>query len=96
MAEFDSTVATELGLDFVDVDMRDPESYRPYRPILLRQHPLKTELALPAYLLVNDADGECVIHAEINGAMPRDRFRALVVTQVKHVEQAQPPALGSG
>jgi hypothetical protein len=96
MSVFDSAVATGLGLDFVDVDMTDPEAYRPYRPILLRQHPLKTELSLPAYLLVDDGDGRCSVRAEINGAMPQEQFRVLIATQMTPVAPAQPRIWESG
>jgi hypothetical protein len=76
MRAIDSRVASELGLAFVDVDLRHPEIYGRYRQILLRQHPLKSTLALPSYLLVSDPDGDAIIHTELVGSMPESEFRS--------------------
>lgn len=78
MIGIDSRVAFEMGLAFIDVDLRDPETYRKYRPILLRQHPFKSGLALPSYLLVGDLDGDAAVHGEIVGAIPEQEFRACI------------------
>jgi hypothetical protein len=96
MAGFDATVASEMGADFIDVDMRDPASYRPYRPILLGQHPLKHELGLPAYLLVEDINKECVVRAEIEGAMPRERFQAELKALIETAKHPTTQTSGSG
>ena len=74
MVGIDARVAAGLGLKFIDVDLRNPDSYRHYRPILLRQHPLKSEVALPSYLLVSDLEGDAQVHGEIVGAMPEQEF----------------------
>ena len=83
MAAFDATVAMAMGLALIDVDMKSPEIYGRYRKILLRQYPLKRELGLPTYLLVENPDGVFVIRGEISGGMPeptfRDKLRGLVM-----------------
>lgn len=42
-AAYDSRIANELGLAFVDVNLRDPDIYRRFRLVLLHQYPLKKE-----------------------------------------------------
>lgn len=78
MADYDSRIAKELGLGFVEVDLMAPEIYRRYRAVLLHQHPLKQELRIPAYVLVEEPEGSFRIHGEISGDIPEDRFRALL------------------
>ncbi len=82
MAPFDARVATSMGLSFVDVDLKSPEVYGRYRKILLQQYPLKRELGLPTYLLVENPEVAFAIHGEIAGGMPepafRDRLRRLL------------------
>ena len=75
MASFDASVAMSMGLSFVDVDMKSPEIYGHYRKILLQQYPLKRELGLPTYLLVENPEGEFVFHGEIFSGMPEPAFR---------------------
>lgn len=75
MAPFDVQVATAMGLAFVDVDLKSPEIYGRYRKILLQQYPLKRELGLPTYLLVEQPEGAFAIHGEISGGMPEPAFR---------------------
>jgi hypothetical protein len=76
MADFDSTVATSLGLSFVDVDMKDPQIYRRFRKVLLQLYPLKRELQLPTYLLVDDPEGAFTIHGEVVGPCSKAEFEA--------------------
>lgn len=80
MVGIDSRVAAGMGLAFIDVDLRNPETYRTYRPILLRQHPLKSGLALPSYLLVSDLEGDAEVQGEIVGAMPEQEFRTCLLS----------------
>jgi hypothetical protein len=76
MTGFDHTVAEALGLKFVDVNMKDPDSYQPYRDLLLRHYPGKRELSLPTYLLTRRQDGEVSVQADLVGAMEEDVFRS--------------------
>jgi hypothetical protein len=76
MADFDARVATALGLDFVNVDMKDPQVYGRYRKVLLQQYPLKRELHLPTYLLVEDPEGASSFHGEVVGPCSEDEFEA--------------------
>lgn len=96
MAAIDAMVAAELDLAFVDVDLRNPEVYRHYRPILLRQHPLKGTLALPSYLLVSDPEGQAQIHAEIVGAMPEQDFRSRLQSLVSEGARVMASAAPAG
>lgn len=76
MATFDARVAAELGLAFVDVDMKNPLIYGRYRKVLLHHYPLKQNLGLPTYLLVENPEENFSIHGEIAGGLPEDRFLA--------------------
>jgi thiol-disulfide isomerase/thioredoxin len=76
MATFDAKVAEELGLAYVAVDLRSPDIYRRYRNVLLKQYPLKRELQLPTYILVDDPEGEFKIHGDISGGLPESMFRS--------------------
>ncbi|WP_087067554.1 hypothetical protein [Cyanobium sp. NIES-981] len=75
MGEFDARVAAELGLSYVDVDLKDPVVYGRYRKILLTRFPYKRSLALPTYLLVADPLGEFSILGEVIGGLPEPGFR---------------------
>lgn len=76
MAAYDGKVAHALGLDFVDVDLRSTDIYRRYRAALLQQHPMKQELRLPTYLLVEDPEGKPLVYGEISGGLPEELFRS--------------------
>ncbi len=76
MATFDTRVAAELGLAFMDVDMKNPLIYGRYRKVLLHHYPLKQNLGLPTYLLVDNPDGDFSIHGEIAGGLSEHRFQA--------------------
>jgi hypothetical protein len=76
MATFDARAANELGLAFVDVDMKNPLIYGRYRKVLLHHYPIKQDLGLPTYLLVDSPEGNFSIIGEIAGGMPEDRFQA--------------------
>ncbi len=90
MAAIDSQVATDMGLAFVNVDMRDPETYRHYRQVLLRRHPSKNMLALPSYFLVSDPEGDAEIYGEVIGSMAEQEFRSMLLELM-----AAAPAAGS-
>jgi hypothetical protein len=92
MAAIDAKVAAELGLGFVDVDMRDPEIYGRHRHLLLRQHPMKHVVALPSYFLVSDPEGEARIHSEFVGAMPEQEFRSRLEALIR---EATPVTAGA-
>lgn len=82
MHGLDARVDAELGLTFIDVNMKHPPSYQPYRRILLHEHPYKREMALPAYLLVQDPEGNFQVLAELTGAMQEEQFRSRLCTSL--------------
>lgn len=65
-ATYDSRIAKELGLAFVDVDLRDPDINGRFRLVLLHQYPLKKELKVPTYILTDDPEGTFTVHGEIS------------------------------
>lgn len=75
MSFYDQKVATELGLDFVDVKMQDTATYRKYRQILLSQYPDKSEMGWPTYIVCSDPEGDFQILGEIKGGHPKGEFR---------------------
>lgn len=75
MAAFDAKVAKELGIAYVVVDLKTPEIYRRYRGVLLQQYPLKRELKLPTYILVDEPEGAFTIHGDLSGGLPESVFR---------------------
>lgn len=97
MAAFDARVAASLGLAFVDVDMKDTELYRRYRKVLLERYPLKRELHIPAYLLVEDPEGAFSIHGEIAGPCAEADFTSRLQAQLEGLSAAittAPPESG--
>ncbi|MCP9927744.1 thioredoxin family protein [Cyanobium sp. CH-040] len=88
MATFDARVAEELAVAYVVVDLTSPEIYRRYRGILLQKYPLKRELKLPTYLLVDDPEGDFTIHGDISGGLPEDLFRSRLEALVATASQA--------
>jgi hypothetical protein len=96
MASIDSKVAAELGLAFVDVDMRDTELYRRFRHVLLRQHPGKSAVALPSYFLMSDQEGDAQVHAELVGAMPEPEFRSHLESLIRAVNSVTVSAAPAG
>jgi hypothetical protein len=75
MAFYDQKVATELGLEFVDVKMQDTATYRKYRKILLAQYPDKSEMGWPTYIICNSPEDEFEIVGEVKGGHPKGEFR---------------------
>ena len=75
MSFFDSKVAGELGVEFVNVKLQDTLIYRKYRHILLKQYPTKEGMGWPTYLLVNDPDGDFEIIGELKGGIEKGDFR---------------------
>ncbi|MFQ6540096.1 MULTISPECIES: thioredoxin family protein [Aphanothece] len=101
MSAFDAKVAGDLGLSFVDVDLRNPEVYRRYRKILLTRFPYKQSLALPTYLLVDEPSGDFSILGEVIGGMPEQVFRdglqaLLPPDRAAEGASARPRSLGPG
>jgi hypothetical protein len=75
MAFYDQKVATELGLDFIDVKMQDTATYRRYRKVLLSQYPDKSEMGWPTYILCTQPEDEFTIVGEVKGGHPKGEFR---------------------
>ncbi len=74
MAGFDAAVAAELGFSFVDIDMKNIDSYRVYRKYLLYGRSARREIALPTYSLVDLHGNDFAVHGELTDSMPQDRF----------------------
>jgi hypothetical protein len=83
MAFYDEKVATELGLDFVDVKMQDTATYRKYRKVLLTQYPDKSEMGWPTYLLCEDPENDVKIVGEVKGGHPKGEFRTRLQTLIE-------------
>jgi hypothetical protein len=75
MSFYDQKVATELGLDFIDVKMQDRATYGKYRKILLHQYPTKEGMGWPTYLICDNPDGDFQIIGELRGGHPKGDFR---------------------
>ena len=65
MAGFDTSVAAELGFSFVDINMKNIESYGVYRKYLLYHRSGRREIALPTYILVDLRCDEFTIYGEL-------------------------------
>lgn len=89
MAGFDASVAAELGFSFVDINMKNIESYRVYRKYLLYHRSGRRDIALPTYILVDLRGDDFAVHGELTGSMPRDCFRASLEDMVKQSELAR-------
>ena len=89
MAGFDTSVAAELGFSFVDINMKNIESYRVYRKYLLYHPSGRREIALPTYILVDLRGDEFTVYGELTGSMSRGRFRASLEDMVKQGEFAK-------
>lgn len=88
MAGFDAAVAAELGFSFVDIDMKNIESYRVYRKYLLYHRSGRREIALPTYILVDLHGDDFTVHGELTGSMPRHRFRVSLEGMLQQSEFA--------
>lgn len=86
-AVYDSKIAAEMGLKFVNVDLKNPEIYRRFRSVLLKQYPLKKELMLPTYILVENPEGDFEIHGEISGGPTEGMFRSLLEELIRGPRQ---------
>ena len=75
MSFFDSKVANELGLEFINVKLQDTMVYRKYRPILLKQYPTKEGMGWPTYLLVTNLESNFEIIGELKGGIGKAEFR---------------------
>ncbi len=75
MSFYDEKVTEELGCEFVSIKLQDPDLYRRYRKILLKQYPGKEGMGWPTYLLVENPDAEFKIIGEMKGGMPKGDFR---------------------
>ncbi len=76
MSHYDSKVAEELGLLFVNIMLQDTATYRKYRQILLSKYPNKEGMGWPTYLLVSNPEGEFTVHGELKGGMQKGDFRS--------------------
>ena len=75
MSFFDSKVANELGINFINVKLQDTLIYKKYRKILLKQYPTKEGMGWPTYLLVINPDNEFEIIGELKGGISKGEFR---------------------
>ncbi len=75
MSHYDSSVAIELGYDFIDVPMQNTQIYRKYRNILLSQYPNKEGMGWPTYLVVKSPESQFEIIGEVKGGMSKGDFR---------------------
>ena len=75
MSFFDSKVANELGIEFINVKLQDTQVYRKYRSILLKQYPSKEGMGWPTYLLVENPEGDFSIVGELKGGIAKGDFR---------------------
>ena len=75
MSFFDSKVADEFGVKFINVKLQDTLLYRKYRPILLKQYPNKEGMGWPTYLLVSEPEAEFTIIGELKGGIAKGEFR---------------------
>jgi len=76
MSFYDQKVATELGLEFVDVKMQDTVTYRQYRQVLLAQYPDKSQMGWPTYIICDDPHEDFTILGEVKGGHPKGQFRS--------------------
>jgi hypothetical protein len=89
MAGFDASVAAELGFSFVDINMKNIESYRLYRKYLLYHRTGRREISLPTYILVDLRGDDFAVYGELTGSMSRDRFQASLEDIVKQSKFAR-------
>ena len=75
MSFYDQKVATELGLEFVDVKMQDTATYKKYRKILRSQYPDKSQMGWPTYLVCEAPEADFQILGEVKGGHPKGEFR---------------------
>ena len=75
MSHYDSKVATELNVLFIDVKLQDTETYKKYRKILLSKYPNKEGMGWPTYLLVETSDSDFNVIGELKGGMQKGEFR---------------------
>ncbi|MDV3350822.1 thioredoxin family protein [Leptolyngbyaceae cyanobacterium CCMR0082] len=75
MSFYDAKVASELGLDFIDIKMQDTATYRKYRRVLLTQYPDKSDMGWPTYIICEEPEGEFKILGEVKGGHPKGEFR---------------------
>jgi len=75
MSFYDEKVATELGLQFIDVKMQDTATYRKYRKILLTQYPDKEGMGWPTYIVCENPEGAFKILGEVKGGHAKGEFR---------------------
>ena len=78
MSFYDQKVATELGLEFIDVKMQDRAAYGKYRKILLSQYPTKEGMGWPTYLICEEPEGEFKILGEVKGGHQKGEFRSRI------------------
>jgi hypothetical protein len=96
MAEYDAKTAKSLGLSFLNVNMKNPESYQRYRRILLHQHPLRKNLQLPTYILVEDPDSHFRSKGEITGVLPEADFQQRIRSLLDSATVVSDPANNQG
>tara|TARA_Y100001968_G_scaffold280482_1_gene276976 strand:+ start:48 stop:356 length:309 start_codon:yes stop_codon:yes gene_type:complete len=75
MSFFDSKVAEEMGINFINVKLQDTLVYRKYRPILLKKYPTKEGMGWPTYILVTNPESDFEIIGELKGGIAKGEFR---------------------
>ncbi|MGK7906679.1 MAG: hypothetical protein AB4040_05540 [Synechococcus sp.] len=90
MSFFDSKVADEMGLRFIDVKLQDGKTYRKYRDILISQYPDKSSMGWPTYFVCDDPEGDFHILGEIRGGHMKGEFRK----KMQQVLEGATPAAG--
>ena len=78
MSFYDQKVVEELGLQFIDVKMQDPTTYRKYRRILLTQYPDKSDMGWPTYIICDSPEEEFNIVGEVKGGHSKGEFRSRI------------------
>tara|TARA_B100000700_G_C14864586_1_gene770307 strand:+ start:169 stop:477 length:309 start_codon:yes stop_codon:yes gene_type:complete len=83
MSFFDSKVAKEMGINFINVKLQDTLVYRKYRPILLKKYPTKEGMGWPTYLLVTNPESDFEIIGELKGGIAKGEFRSRLTNLIK-------------
>ena len=76
MSHYDAVVCKEYELDYVNVIMQEPDTYRRFRHLLLAKYPKKEGMGWPTYLVVTDPEGDFKIQGELKGGMSKGEFRS--------------------
>lgn len=84
-----ASVAAELGFLFVDINMKNNESYRVYRKYLFTSSHRSSRDRPPTYILVDFRGDDFALHGELTGSTTRDCFRVSLEDMAKQSEFAR-------